>query len=66
MALASPCIALCRFDGRTGFCTGCLRTLPEAREWKKMTDHRRHQVIKERPRREKKLAQHAAADKERQ
>lgn len=66
MAVESPCIALCRFDGRTGFCTGCLRTLPEAREWKKMTDHRRHQVIRERPRREKKLAQHARAEKERQ
>ncbi len=60
MAAKSPCIALCSFDGRTGFCTGfctgCLRTRLEAREWKKMTDHRRHQVINERTRREKKLA----------
>ncbi|WP_084416528.1 DUF1289 domain-containing protein [Massilia alkalitolerans] len=55
MAVESPCIELCRFDGKTGFCLGCLRTLPEVREWKKMTDHRRHQVINERPRREKKL-----------
>ena len=42
MAVESPCVSLCRFDGKTGFCTGCLRTLPEARVWKKMTDHRRH------------------------
>ena len=63
MAVESPCIELCRFDGKTGFCVGCLRTLPEAREWKKMTDHKRHQIIKERPRREKKLGQQATADK---
>lgn len=56
MAVKSPCIELCSFDGRTGFCTGCLRTRPEARESKKMTDHRRHQIINGRTRREKKLA----------
>jgi predicted Fe-S protein YdhL (DUF1289 family) len=55
MAVKSPCIELCKFDGRTGLCTGCLRTQLEAREWKKMTDHRRHQIINERPRRERKL-----------
>jgi len=56
MAIRSPCIERCQFDGKTGFCTGCLRTTVEAREWKKMTDHRRHQIINERARREKKLA----------
>lgn len=56
MAVKSPCIEQCRFDGRTGFCTGCLRTQAEAREWKKMTDHRRHQIVNERARRERKLA----------
>lgn len=56
MAVKSPCIELCQFDGKTGFCIGCLRTLAEAREWKKMTDHRRHQIINERVRREKKPA----------
>jgi len=56
MAVKSPCVELCQFDGKTGLCTGCLRTLVEAREWKKMTDHRRHQIINERARREKKLA----------
>jgi predicted Fe-S protein YdhL (DUF1289 family) len=55
MAVKSPCIELCRFDGRTGLCTGCLRTQTEAREWKKMTDHRRHQIINDRPRREHKV-----------
>jgi len=56
MAVKSPCVELCQFDGKTGFCNGCLRTLAEAREWKKMSDHRRHQIINERARREKKLA----------
>ena len=55
MAVKSPCVSLCNFDGRTGFCTGCLRTLDEARSWKKLTDHKRHQIINERSRREKKL-----------
>lgn len=56
MAVKSPCVELCQFDGKTGYCTGCLRTLLEAREWKKMTDHRRHQIVNESARREKKLA----------
>jgi predicted Fe-S protein YdhL (DUF1289 family) len=56
MAVKSLCVELCKFDSRTGFCLGCLRTLTEAREWKKMNDHRRHQIINDRARREKKLA----------
>lgn len=56
MAVKSPCIELCQFDRKTGLCTGCLRTQGEAREWKKMSDHRRHQIINERARRAKKLA----------
>lgn len=56
MALPSPCIGVCRFDGRTGYCTACLRTLAEARSWKKITDHKRHQILKDRPRRARKIA----------
>ncbi|RQR59815.1 DUF1289 domain-containing protein [Burkholderia sp. Bp9126] len=55
MAVKSPCIDICSFDGRTGFCIGCLRTLEEARTWKKMTDHRRHQIVNDRARRQAKL-----------
>ncbi|TFW06795.1 DUF1289 domain-containing protein [Oxalobacteraceae bacterium OM1] len=55
MAVESPCVERCRFDGKTGFCTGCLRTRTEARAWKKMPDHRRHSIINERARRERKL-----------
>nr|WP_241012821.1 DUF1289 domain-containing protein [Burkholderia sp. Tr-20355] len=55
VAVKSPCIDRCAFDGRTGFCAGCLRTRDEARDWKKMTDHRRHQILNDRSRREAKL-----------
>jgi predicted Fe-S protein YdhL (DUF1289 family) len=33
----------------------CLRTRDEARGWKKMTDHRRHQIVNDRARRHAKL-----------
>jgi uncharacterized protein len=52
VAAESPCIDLCRFDGRTGYCVGCLRTLEEARDWHKLTDHRRHLILRDRPKRE--------------
>ena len=55
MAVKSPCIDVCVFDGKSGFCVGCLRTAPEAQQWKKMTDHRRHQILNDRTRREQKL-----------
>jgi predicted Fe-S protein YdhL (DUF1289 family) len=55
MAVNSPCVELCAFDGKTGFCTGCYRTREEARGWKKMTDYRRHQILNEKSRRQAKL-----------
>ncbi|MBN3728189.1 DUF1289 domain-containing protein [Burkholderia sp. Ac-20379] len=59
MAVKSPCVELCAFDGKTGLCTGCFRTREEARAWKGMTDHRRHQIINDRPRRQAKVARNA-------
>lgn len=64
MAVASPCTNVCRFDGKTGFCVGCLRSRVEVREWKKITDHKRHLIINEQPRREKKLGHQTTARKE--
>ncbi|WP_354404479.1 DUF1289 domain-containing protein [Methylobacterium radiotolerans] len=32
-----PCIGVCQWDGRTGWCLGCGRTVPEIRAWRKMT-----------------------------
>ncbi|KWK68648.1 Fe-S protein [Burkholderia ubonensis] len=55
MAVKSPCIDVCSFDRSTGFCVGCFRTLEEVHAWKKMTDHRRHQIVNDRARRQAKL-----------
>jgi predicted Fe-S protein YdhL (DUF1289 family) len=55
MSVKSPCVDICKFDKRTGFCTACARTKDEARGWKKMTDHKRHAILADTPRRLKKL-----------
>ncbi|WP_109341865.1 DUF1289 domain-containing protein [Burkholderia cenocepacia] len=47
---------VCSFDGKSGLCIGCFRTLDEIRGWKKMTDHRRHQILNEKARRQAKVA----------
>ncbi|NPT62529.1 DUF1289 domain-containing protein [Paraburkholderia sp. 5N] len=55
MAVKLPCVDVCTFDGKTRLCVGFFRTLDEIRTWKKMTDHRRHQVINDRARRRARL-----------
>ena len=55
MAVKSPCIDVCEFDSRTGYCLGCARTLEETRKWEKLTDYRRHAILNDRARREAKL-----------
>ena len=52
MTIQSPCVDICKLDGDTGFCIGCLRTRTEIREWKTMTDDLRLAVIDQRPHRE--------------
>jgi hypothetical protein len=52
MTIQSPCIDICKLDGKTGFCLGCLRTRDEIRAWKTMSDDLRRAVIHERPDRE--------------
>nr|WP_315213082.1 DUF1289 domain-containing protein [uncultured Duganella sp.] len=47
MVLKSPC---------TGCRRECLRALDEARDWQKMTDHKRHQIVNDKTRRVKKTA----------
>jgi hypothetical protein len=56
MAVKLPCIDACPFDGKTGLCIGCFRTLDEIRGWKKMTAYRRHQILIEKTRRQAKAA----------
>ncbi|GJD79545.1 DUF1289 domain-containing protein [Methylobacterium gregans] len=46
-----PCIGVCQWDGRTGWCLGCGRTVPEIRAWRKMTPYRRTALARELPRR---------------
>ena len=40
----SPCSSVCRMDRLSGFCEGCLRTIPEIAGWSKMEDDSRRQV----------------------
>jgi uncharacterized protein len=55
MSIASPCIDICKFDSKTGFCIGCMRTRDECKSWKKMKDKHRRKIIEDRPHREHKL-----------
>lgn len=36
-----PCIDVCRFERRTGWCVGCGRTASEVRAWRKMRPYAR-------------------------
>ncbi|MCB8878844.1 DUF1289 domain-containing protein [Acidisoma cellulosilytica] len=45
----SPCTGLCEFDGRTGWCLGCGRTIPEIRAWRKLTPYRRTEIKRASP-----------------
>jgi len=51
----SPCIDVCVFDGRTGWCIGCGRTREECRAWKKAPRFRLKALSAELPRRLAKL-----------
>jgi hypothetical protein len=42
---ASPCVAVCRLDERTGFCAGCFRTIDEIRDWIIMMPEQRQAVL---------------------
>ena len=55
MGVASPCVDVCRIDGKTGYCVACLRNLDEIRDWRKYTDHQCRRVLAEAPRRRKQL-----------
>lgn len=46
-----PCIQVCKFDARTGWCRGCGMTVPEIRAWKKLTPFRRNELLRLLPRR---------------
>lgn len=54
--MKSPCVDVCRFDGRSGWCVACGRTLAECRAWKKAARPTLLAIQAELPRRLAKLA----------
>ena len=42
--LPSPCQSVCVMDPDTGWCNGCLRTLPEIAAWGSLNDTQKRQV----------------------
>jgi len=42
--VASPCISVCRIEGATGLCVGCLRTLDEIAAWGTLDNAARRRV----------------------
>jgi len=53
--LKSPCVDICKFDRRSGWCIGCGRTKDECKSWKKSPKHRRKAIKAELPHRLDKL-----------
>lgn len=51
MSKDDPCIGVCQWDGRTGWCLGCGRTVPEIKAWRKSPPYRRTALLRELPRR---------------
>ena len=51
-----PCIGVCEWDGKTGWCLGCGRTIPEIKTWRKLTPYRRTALLRELPRRVEQLS----------
>ncbi|MBU0826010.1 MAG: DUF1289 domain-containing protein [Alphaproteobacteria bacterium] len=53
--MKSPCVEICAFDGRTGWCIACGRTKPECRGWKKAQPYQHRKIAADLPRRLAKL-----------
>jgi predicted Fe-S protein YdhL (DUF1289 family) len=45
IAVANPCINICRMDQAGKYCQGCGRTLVEIGRWEQMTDDQRAEVM---------------------
>jgi len=44
LPVASPCNDVCRMDEASGWCLGCLRTLPEISAWTSMDEGARRDL----------------------
>ena len=62
VALASPCVDVCKMNRQADLCIGCFRSLAEIADWQILTDQRRREIIAERPQRETRLARLRALD----
>ena len=47
----SPCIDICQFSGKTGWCRGCGRTRDEVRRWKSIKPFAKTAILKDLARR---------------
>jgi uncharacterized protein len=45
VAVASPCVDICRLDAK-GVCVGCRRTLEEIAEWSRASEARRREILR--------------------
>ena len=43
--IKSPCIDICKFQGKNRWCLGCGRTLQECKEWKQMKPYAKVRLI---------------------
>jgi uncharacterized protein len=46
-AVPSPCTSVCRIDERSGWCSGCLRTIDEIAAWAALDDTGKRRVWSE-------------------
>jgi predicted Fe-S protein YdhL (DUF1289 family) len=58
--MESPCVKICTYDGASGLCSGCGRTLQEIGSWFSMTDAQRRAVMEQLPERLKALSSPAS------
>ena len=45
--MKSPCIKICKIDPATKYCSGCFRSIKEIREWIKLTDQERDDIMEQ-------------------
>jgi uncharacterized protein len=45
VSAASPCVAVCVLEARTGWCRGCWRTLGEIAGWPAMSEAEKERVL---------------------
>ena len=48
----SPCIDVCKMNGDTGYCEGCLRTIGEIAGWSTYSDCQKRAVLERLPARQ--------------